>query len=167
MSGLALRSAGGEDELKFATLLAFVQNAQWTDPLAANSPLTVGVVGRAAFTKWASVNDQGKTVNGHPLRIVEMGPAIDPHCCQVVYFATDKPTEIKPVLQAFGSAHVLTIGETDGFLDEGGAVNLFLLDGHMAFEVSLGTLSKAGIEISSKLLRFGQIRDLRKGRPRR
>ena len=167
ISGIALRGAGGEDELKFATLLAFVQNAQWTDQLAANAPLTVGVVGRAAFAKWLSVSGEGKTANGHPLRIIGLGAAVDPHCCQVVYFATDKPAEIKPVLQAFSSEHVLTIGETDGFLEQGGAVNLFLLDGHMAFEVSLGTLTRSGVEISSKLLRFGQIRDLRRGRPPR
>jgi hypothetical protein len=70
-------------------------------------------------------------------------------------------------LQAFSSEHVLTIGETDGFLEQGGAVNLFLMDGHMAFEVSLGTLTRSGVEISSKLLRFGQIRDLKRGRPAR
>jgi len=39
------------------------------------------------------------------------------------------------------------------------------MDGHMAFEVSLETLGRAGIEVSSKLLRFGQIRGRSKGRP--
>jgi hypothetical protein len=95
---------------------------------------------------------------------VEIKPPIDPHCCQALYFATDKPAEINPILPSLGSAHVLTVGETDRFLEQGGAVNLFLMDGHMAFEVSLGALDRSGIEISSKLLRFGQIRDLTRGR---
>jgi hypothetical protein len=157
--------AEGEDELKCAALLAFVQNANWTEQLAANSPLTVGVFGRVAFFRWLRTGGEGKAINGHPIRIIEVREPVDPHCCQVLYLATDKAAEIKPLLQAFSSAHVLTIGEYDGFLEHGGAVNLFLLDGHMAFEVSLGTLTRSGVEISSKLLRFGQIRDLAKGRP--
>ena len=157
--------AEAEDQLKCATLLAFLQNARWAEELAVNTPLTVGVVGRAAFIRLLHTSMEGKSVNGHPLRILEINGSIEPGCCQVLYFATDKSAEIKPVLQRVGAAHVLTIGESDGFLAEGGAVNLFLLDGHMAFEVSLGALARAGVEISSKLLRFGQIRDLGRARP--
>ena len=155
-----------EDELKCATLLAFVQNAHWTEQFAANSPLIVGVIGRAAFAQGLRTSAEGKTVNGHPLRVEGMSAPFDPNCCQVLYFATDKSAEIKPVLQSFSSSHVLTIGETNGFLELGGAVNLFLADGHMAFEVSLGARGRAGIEISSKLLRFGQIHELARGRAR-
>jgi hypothetical protein len=163
---LALRGgAEAEDELKSATLLAFVQSAHWLDELAADRPLRMGVVGRAAFLHCVQTRIEGKSVSGHPLRVLAINGPVDPGCCQVIYFATDKPAEIKPVLQSFSSAHVLTIGETDGFLEEGGAVNLFLMDGHMAFEVSLDTLGRAGIEVSSKLLRFGQIRGRPKGRP--
>lgn len=164
VSGFALRGSGAEDELKCATLLAFVQNAHWAEPVAANAPLTVGVVGRAAFAKGLTASAEGKAVNGHPVRVIGISGTPDPRCCQVLYFATDKPAEIKPVLQSFNSSHALTVGESDDFLEQGGAVNLFLTDGHMSFEVSLGALSRAGVEISAKLLRFGQIRDLTKGR---
>lgn len=154
-----------EDELKSATLLAFVQNTHWLDELAPDTPLSLGVVGRAAFLHCLQTRIEGKSVSGHPLRVLAINGPVDSRCCQVIYFATDKPAEIKPVLQSFSSSQVLTIGETDGFLEEGGAVNLFLMDGHMAFEVSLETLGRAGIEVSSKLLRFGQIRGRSKGRP--
>jgi prepilin-type processing-associated H-X9-DG protein len=50
------------------------------------------------------------------------------------------------------------VGETDRFLDYGGAVNLLLVDGHMGFEVNLEAVKRCGVEISSTLLRFGQIR---------
>ena len=156
--------AEAEDQLKSAALLAFVQNARWAEQFAANTPLTVGVVGRPAFLRWLHSSMEGKLVNGHPIRVLEIAGPIDPQCCQVLYFATEKSADIKNGLQLIGSAHALTIGETDGFLAEGGAVNLFLLDGHMAFEVSLGALARSGVEISSKLLRFGQIRDLPKPR---
>jgi hypothetical protein len=153
-----------EDELKSATLLAFVRNAHWEEGPGGNTALTIGVVGRTDFFRLLRIRFDGKTVDGRPLRAVQVNGPAEPGCCQVVYFATDKPGEIKPVLQALNVSHVLTIGETDGFLDQGGAVNLFLQDGHMSFEVSLPALNRAGVEISSKLLRFGQIRGRSKGK---
>jgi hypothetical protein len=148
-------------------VLAFLQNTHWLEQSAAGAPLTIGVVGRAAFFRGLTATIDAKSVEGRRLRVVQLTAPVEAGCCQMVYFATDKPAEIKPVLQTFSSAHTLTIGETDSFLDAGGAVNLFLADGHMAFEVSLASLNRAGIEISSKLLRFGQIRDLPRGRPAR
>ena len=54
--------------------------------------------------------------------------------------------------------HAITIGEDDQFLDLGGAVNLFMNDGRMAFEVNLDAVDAAGCSISAKLLRFGHVR---------
>jgi hypothetical protein len=33
-----------------------------------------------------------------------------------------------------------------------------IVDGHMSFEVSLEALDRAGLSISSKLLRYGQVK---------
>ena len=99
------------------------------------------------------------------MRILPLQAAPDPRCCQVVYFAGDRNTEIRQSLQSLATLPVLTLGESDRFLEYGGAINLFLADGHMAFEVSLESLDRAGVAISSTLLRFGQIRDLGKRRP--
>jgi YfiR/HmsC-like len=160
-----MAGADAEDELKCAALLAFVQNAHWMEPLAASAPLTVGVLGRPAFLRCLRTSIEGKAVDGRPLRVQEIRASADPRCCQVLYFATDQPSEIRLALQSVSSQRVLTVGETGHFLEQGGAVNLFLMDGHMAFEVSMVALDRSGITISSKLLRFGQIRDLAKGRP--
>ncbi len=154
-----------EDELKCATLLAFLQNTHWAEHPASDSSITVGVVGRGAFYRSMRMAADGKSVDGRRLRVVQVAASADPGCCQAVYFATDKPAEIRTILQSLTGTHVLTMGENDTFMQEGGAVNLYLVDGHMAFEVSLGALGHAGLEISSKLLRFGQIRDLEKKRP--
>jgi hypothetical protein len=152
--------AEGEDDLKSATLMAFVQNTQWPERLAAGAPFTIGVLGRPDFALLLRRNLETKSVDGHPLRILELQSPPDVHGCQLLYFATDRVAEIKDWLDTLHAAHVLTLGETSRFLQYGGAVNLYLVDGHMGFEVSLDALGHAGIVISSKLLRFGQLRDL-------
>jgi hypothetical protein len=156
-----------EDELKCAALLALVQNAHWPEAAVPGAPLTIGVLGRPAFLRCLRNLADVKAVEGRPLRVEEIKSPADPRNCQVVYLASGKAEEIKPALQAAAAEHVLTVGENDRFLEQGGAINFYLADGHMAFEVSLGALDRSGITISSKLLRFGQIRDLAKGRPRK
>ena len=61
-------------------------------------------------------------------------------------------------MASLGASHALTIGEADRFLDYGGAVKLLIVDGHMSFEVSPAALDRAGVSISSKLLRYGQVK---------
>jgi len=152
-----------EDELKAAVVLSFLRYGEWGPALPSNATLTIGVVGRSSFADVLRRTLDGKLVNDHPVHVVELKNPADPHGCQVVYFAADKNLDIKAALPTLALPRVLTIGETRDFLDAGGAVNLFVLDGHMAFEVSLEALERSGVSISSRLLRFGQIRSRKKG----
>jgi hypothetical protein len=155
-------TADPEDELKAATVLAFLQNSKWPDGAAAGPHLTVGVVGRPEFAQVLRRLIEGKSVGGRGVRVQVVGFPIDPRCCRVFYVATERRLEIERALSGAAGAHVLTIGDSSRFLDEGGAINLFFSDGHMAFEVSLAALEQCGVSISSKLLRFGRVRDLPK-----
>ena len=49
-------------------------------------------------------------------------------------------------------APVLTVGETDNFLDEGGSINLFLRQGTIRFGVNLDSTERAGLKVSSRML---------------
>jgi hypothetical protein len=142
-----------EDELKSATVWLFVQYSH-LEP-GTDGAITVGVLGRAAFAQALRRTLEGKTTGGHAVRVVDAKP--DMRCCQIVYLATGKTDEIRRALQLTQSLHALTIGESDHFLDIGGAVNLFIADGHITFEASLDALDRCGVTISSNLLKFGQI----------
>lgn len=49
---------------------------------------------------------------------------------------------------------VLTIGESDSFLEQGGIIRLFLEDGKMRFRINRKNAEVNGISFSSKLLRL-------------
>ncbi len=163
---LVLLAAGAEDaqafveaeeELKSATVLSFLRYTTWPNLRPADA-IMIGVLGRASFVKALSGLVEGKSVNGRAVRLVEFKTAADVRQCQLVYFATDKKADIQQAIQNAGSGRVLTMGETDRFLEYGGTVNLLLVDGHMGFEVNMDTLERSGIDISSRLLRLGQLR---------
>jgi len=152
-----------EDELKAAVVLSFLRYGEWHAPLPPNAPLTVGVIGRTAFANVLRKSLEGKTANEHPLRVVDLKTPAESHGCAVVYFADDKTLDAKAALQSIAGEHLLAIGEAREFLDWGGAIRLFVLDGHITFEFDLEALDRCAVNISSRLLRFGQNRNPKKG----
>jgi hypothetical protein len=156
-------SSNPEDELKSAAVLSFLRYSDW--PAAPGGAITVGVFGRTAFAQALAHTLEGKAVNNRPVHLMEVALTSDLRGCQLVYVAASKTADVRQMAANAAAAHALAIGETDRFLEYGGAINLFLIDGHIGFEVSLETLERSGVVISSKMLRLGQIRDSRRGRP--
>jgi hypothetical protein len=151
----SIAAADSEDELKAATVWLFVQYSQLAPN--ADGTIAVGVVGRPSFAQTLRHTLEGKMANGHPVKVVEL--KADLHGSQVVYFAMDKSADLRRGLQSAQPLHALTIGESDRFLEYGGAVTLFIVDGHIGFETNIETLARSGISISSNLLKFGQIKN--------
>lgn len=152
-SASLVHAADSEDELKSAAVWLFVQYSNLAP--GPDGSISVGVLGRTSFAQTLKRTLDGKSTGGHPVRVVEA--KLDSRCCQIVYLATDKHDEIRQAMQGTQSSRVLTIGESDRFLEQGGAVNLFIADGHIGFEASLEALDRCGVTISSNLLKFGQI----------
>ncbi|SPE40360.1 conserved exported hypothetical protein [Candidatus Sulfopaludibacter sp. SbA3] len=161
LAGSRAATSEPEDELKSAIVLSFLRYSEWPHRASAGTPLTVGVLGRTSFAQVLHRALDGKVVNDRAIRLLEIKSAGELQGCQVLYVASEKAVEIKPALAEAHSMHALTIGESDHFLEYGGAVNLLLVDGHMSFEVNLQALAGTGVEISSKLLRYGQIKGRR------
>lgn len=148
-----------EDEWKSAIVLSFLRYAEWPGGAAPDIPITVGVRGRPNLVLALRRALESRPVNNRTIRVTQLTALFDPQCCQAVYLATGTATEIQQALARTRPLRILTIGETKRFLEFGGAVNLMPVDGHIAFEVNLGALKQSGVSISSKLLRYGQVRE--------
>jgi hypothetical protein len=152
-------ASGPADELKSAAVWGFLRYSEW--PASPDGSITVGVLGRRSFYQALRRILADKSVNHRPVRVVEL--KTDLHRCQLIYFATDRISEISPALERARSLRALTIGEGGRFLENGGAVSLFLADGHIAFQASLEAIERSGVAVSSNMLRLGEIRARGKG----
>jgi hypothetical protein len=148
-----------EDELKAAVVLSFVRYAEWPPSDSNSAPVIVGVLGRKSLADALRRTLEGKTAGSRKIQTLELKANQDARGCQIIYLALTKVSELKRELTAFNeSTRAITIGEDDKFLELGGAVNLHMTDGHVGFEVNVNTIESKGVTISSKLLRFGQVR---------
>lgn len=161
VAGPVVRANEPQDELKAATVLSFVRHSAWLNRATAG-PITIGVFGRPAMIRLLRQTLAGKTANNRPIRVLDATASPDLSDCQVLFVASDDKNEVRQTLAGLRDSHALTIGESDRFLDYGGAVNLLFVDGHMSFEVNLSALDRAGVSISATLLRYGRV----KARPR-
>jgi hypothetical protein len=72
--------------------------------------------------------------------------------CHVLFISREERRRTPEVLEAVESAGVLTVSEADGFLDQGGAVQLLTDGNRVRFEINLGAARRSGLNVSSKLL---------------
>jgi hypothetical protein len=59
---------------------------------------------------------------------------------------------MKEILSALRGRSVLTVGDSQGFVDAGGMIELLVEDERMRFEVNLHAANEARLKISAKLL---------------
>jgi hypothetical protein len=60
-------------------------------------------------------------------------------------------------LQAARNASVLTISDSEGFVDTGGVIELLYADSRIQFEVILSAAQRAGLKIASQVLKLARV----------
>jgi hypothetical protein len=156
-------SAPSESQVKAAFLLNFPKYVEW--PAAAfaatNSPLVVVILGNPGMAEEFAKMSADKTVNGRSLVLSTEPPtADDPKGCHILFISTTtrRPTEI---LAGLKGRSVLTVGDDEKFLEQGGMIRLARREQNVRLQVQLAAAQQAQLKISSKLL---SIADVVKGR---
>ncbi|WP_031485058.1 YfiR family protein [Maridesulfovibrio frigidus] len=77
--------------------------------------------------------------------------------CQVLFLDSKNPRVIAAILQRVKDDPILTIGQNPDFLRMGGIINLVKSGSRMKLQVNICAARKAGLTISSKLLKLSDI----------
>jgi hypothetical protein len=141
-----------EYELKAAFLLNFTKFVIWPSAAFVDgaSPLAICILGDDPFD---SVLDQlvaGEEVNGRKLLVRRIQQPPMPKTCHVLFF-TSSQKDVPSVIAASGSG-VLTVGETDAFLREGGIIAFVVDSRRVRFDINLRAASNASLTLSARLL---------------
>jgi hypothetical protein len=153
----ALAQRGLEDEVKAAFVYNFIKFIEWPADAITGESFRVCVLGQEAFGGGALERAvRGDSVDGHPIaveRVTAEGPFTS---CQILFVPRAQTGLTASIGRALGHASVLLVGEADGFLKAGGAINLVVEGGHVRFDVGIGQASTRGLRLSSKLLRVAR-----------
>lgn len=154
---LAAQTDSIEDEVKAAYLFNFTKFVEW--PAGAFSgtsdPLNVCAAGDAGVLKAIEQAVTGERIEGRPLRFVAELPHT-PAACHVLYVGRGSGDDAARLAAASASAPVLTVGDSARFLEGGGIIAFVVEHRRVRFDVDLRSADRAGLRISSKLLRLAR-----------
>ena len=97
-----------------------------------------------------------KQVGNRLLSIHSSNDSKNLELCQLLYVSADADKAAQ-LFEESRKRHILTIGETEGFLAQGGMVYLEMADPKINLHVNLDATQKAGVRISARVLKLAII----------
>jgi uncharacterized protein DUF4154 len=143
-----------EYQVKAAFLINFPKYVDWPAEAFAgtNSPIVVAVLGETRVTAEIQKIIAGRTVNGRAIVLKRLASGEASGVCHILFISAAEQQHSPSLFTQLKDTSVLTVGESDDFLERRGIINLVRRDQKIALEVNLTTADKARIKISSKLL---------------
>lgn len=150
----AQTNPSSEYQVKAAFLFHFAQFVDWPSEAFkdAASPLTYCTVGEDPFHGALDGSLNGKTIDGRPARVVHFRQAQEIQGCQILFLGTPEKKSINATLANLRASPVLTVGESENFVQQGGMIGFFLEDNKVRFEINLDAAEHAKLKISARLL---------------
>jgi hypothetical protein len=145
-----------DHEVKAAFLYNFAKFVKWPDELPAGSPFVVAVLGEDTFEGVLAGTLRGKTVLDRAVEVRRVDALADARRVRILFVAASEKRRLPDVVAALDGASVLTVGDMDGFADQGGMIAFKQKQDTVAFEVNLDQADQAGLKVSSQLLRLAQ-----------
>ncbi len=115
-----------------------------------HSPVAICILGNDPFGRVLDEMVQGEAVNGRKLIVQRMSQPPAPQACQVLFFEQLGKGCCQDSERA--GAGVLTVGEGEKFLREGGMIAFVIENRRVRFDINQAAAEKAGLKLSSKLL---------------
>ena len=160
LSGTRAQSpTAGEYQVKAAFLFNFAKFVEWpaSSFSDASAPLRICVLGRDPFGEELRNITKEKTVNGRKLEVSQVFDLQVARTCQILFIASSETARLKQILASLRGTDALTVGDTKGFVEQGGMINFVLENSRVQFEVNRKAAEQGGLKISSKLLSVAKL----------
>ncbi len=143
-----------EYHVKAALLFHFAQLVDWPASAFASesSAINLCTLGQDPFNGDLEATLDGKSIDARPLRVQHVKELHDLVGCQIVFVGSAESKRVPSVFAELGKAPVMTVGESEGFLEQGGMIRLDVEEGKIRFAINLDASEQAGLKISSRLL---------------
>jgi len=154
LSSPAQTASPSEYQLKAAFIYNFAKFIDW--PAEAfkddRSPFIIGILGDDPFGNNLERTVAGKMINTHPITIQNFREAGDATKCHLLFISNSKKEQLPEIIKKLHGATVLTVGETERFVETGGMINFVNEDKKVRFQINDDATKAAKLKLSSKLL---------------
>lgn len=161
------QAPANEAEAKVRFVLTLARFVQWPAPVQPTPPdaapgagaLRLCVVHDSPLLAAAFGSQRGALVTGRPVSVV-LHPAPRGEPCDLLFVDASAARAAADALAGQSGRAVLTLGAVDGFLSQGGMVELVNVDDALRFDVNLKALRAAQLGLNAHVLKLArQVRE--------
>ncbi|WP_200328506.1 YfiR family protein [Thiocystis violacea] len=148
-----------ETDVRATFLLNFALFIEWPSSAfdSPSAPLRYCVLGNPALSSSLGRMLAGEKAAGRPLQLVDAEDAAQWRRCHILYIDHSAAEPAARVLAAVKGAAVLTVGDMESLVHQGGMVALVRKGGQLHPLINRQAATRTGIRISSKLLRLATL----------
>jgi hypothetical protein len=159
-SGQQVTTIDREYTIKAAFLYHFLTYIDWPDGTFTSSeqPFVIAVFERDPFGAVLDKIAATKNVAGRPIEIRRLHSTDNLLDCHIVFIAGEvDPASQRRVLSILANSQVLAVGETEDFVQQGGAAQFFVEGNKVRFAFNTDVVDRNNLKVSSKLLSLAKI----------
>ena len=147
-----------DDEIKAALMFKFPVYVRWPDDAETHliDEFKCCVLGNDRLADLMS-GFNGKTLMDKTIRVRRISDIASLEDCRMLFIGSPGGGALCKVLRAVRGKPILTVGDGEGFAENGVIINFIVVDGSVRFEINPEAAKRAGLDISSKLLRLAEI----------
>jgi hypothetical protein len=157
----ALAAPPPEKEAEYGVKAAFLYNfakfVDWPPNAFPERRFNLCILGDDPFGRLLDDLVTNDSVDGRPIAVQRRARAADLESCHILFVGRLEHEHRREVLATLRGTAVLTVGDADGFLADGGMVNFFLEANRVRFEVNRAAVDQSPLKMSSKLLRVARV----------
>lgn len=148
-----------EYAVKTAMVYKITKFISWPESvfMLEDSPLNICVAKGSSFAK-PMKSLQGLKVRGHTIEIITFKDITTVEFqCQVLVVSRKEAKDTELLLASVATRPVLTIGDSDGFAEQGGIIGLELKQNRVGFAINIEASEQVGLGINAQLLQLAKI----------
>lgn len=151
-AGYSHGQANSEAQLKAAYLVNFLRYVEW--PAQASSA-SICLFGRDTLGP-SLASYEGRSVAGRELHVRRVTGREQMADCRILFIPDTEEARYGAILAWTERLPVLTVGDGDAFIAQGGGIGLVRSDGRLQFDINLDTLNRQGLKPGFQMLRLAR-----------
>lgn len=150
-----------EHEIKALYLYNFTRFVDWPAAGDASStapaPFTFGILGALDVARDLEEITRQRTYKERPIRVRQVTSPAEAKECHIVFLAPLDRALVPRFLEELASTPVLTVGEGEDFMREGGMICFMRHENNVRLQVNPEAAQRAGLSFSSRLRSVAEV----------
>lgn len=151
-SGVSAGPAVPEYHVKAALLFYTAQDARWPEGALGppSAPFVIGIYGKDPWG--GQLQSLLKPIQKHPVKVQTFSSVEETTECHLLFISGQAKREVPKILEQVKGSTVITVGESDQFVELGGVLQLYVEKAQIRYHVNLEAAERARIRLALELI---------------